>query len=236
MTIRTPWPHGTFMARLNVATAHRLVGAAPARRVDAGTVLVRQGDRSGEVFLLEPCAADSPVFAMIGAVLRNGTEAMLGVRVHGDVVGEMRLFREDGEATATVTATTAMAVRAFPGEAFREFLKEHPDAWSALTAVMGDRLADSDRRRAEFVGYEVPARLARLLTDFAARHGFPDQGGTDVGIRLSQEDLGKLIGAKPDAVNKALRELRGRGLVRSGYRKVVITDPAGLREIYEEHG
>lgn len=234
MTTQTPWPHGTFMARLSGTTARRLVEAAPARRVDPGTVLIRQGDRSGELFLLEPCTLDTPVFATITSVLRNGTEAMLGVRVHGDVVGEMRMFRDSGDATATVIAATSMSVRVFTAEGFRVFLDGHSDAWPALTGVIGDRLAASDQQRAEFAGYEVPARLARLLTDFAHRHGFPRKGGTDAGVPLTQEDLGKLIGAKTDTVNKALGELRDRGLVRSGYRSVIITDPDGLRKIYEE--
>jgi DNA-binding GntR family transcriptional regulator len=45
---------------------------------------------------------------------------------------------------------------------------------------------------------------------------------------LTQAELGGLVGAKEGTVQKALRELAARGLVRPGHRSVTIVDVAGL--------
>ncbi|MFC9087622.1 Crp/Fnr family transcriptional regulator [Nocardiopsis dassonvillei] len=226
------WPARTFMDRVEPDTAARLLASAPARRVSEGEVLIGQGQDREQVLLLCPAGDGEAACAKVTSVLRNGTEVMLGIRVHGDVVGEMGMFRSSG-ASATVTACTPMSVRVYTHAAFREFLTRHPDAWEAVGAVMGDRLASSDLHRAEFVGYEVDARLARVLVELATRHGAAVPEGVELGVRLSQTDLGKLIGARTDAVGNAVRRFRQEGLLLSRYRRVVVVDMDTLRAVYE---
>ncbi len=232
MTTPNHWPTGTFMARIAADTAASLLELAPPRHQPANHALIHQGEQRGLVLLL--CAPGTEDFACakVTSVLRNGTEAMLGLRVHGDLVGEMGMFRDQG-ASATVTTCTPVAVRAYTHELFRDFLEHHPDASRAVAAMMGDRLESSDRQRAEFVGYEVEARLARVLVDLAARHGSVTSDGVDLGVRLSQTDLGKLIGARTDAVGNAMRRFRAEGLLLSRYRRVVIVDMDKLNGVYE---
>lgn len=226
------WPAGTFMERIGADAAARLLDLARPRTLPVNHVLIGQGEQRGMVALL--CAAEPGVTAAakVTSVLRNGTEVMLGIRVHGDIVGEMSMVRGT-PASATVTACTPTAVRSYSHALFREFLDEHPEAWRAVGAVMGDRLESADRQRAEFVGYEVGPRLARILLDLAGRHGRPVPEGVDVGVRLSHTDLGKLIGARTDAVGNAMRGFRSQGLVQSRYRRVVIVDTDRLRGVYE---
>ena len=170
--------------------------------------------------------------AKVTSVLRNGTEAMFGIRLRGDLVGELSMFRETPP-VATVTSCSPLSVRVFSHAVFESFLTEHPVAWRALLAMMAERLEWSDRHRAEFVGYEVEARLARVLVDLAERHGVPAPEGTTLGVRLSHTDLGKLIGARTDAVGNAIRRFRSEGLLVSSYRNVVIVDMERLNGVYE---
>lgn len=226
------WPARTFLDRVEPDTAARLLGLVPPRRVSMGDVLIGQGQNSGQVLLLCPVEAGESACVKVTSVLRNGTEVMLGIRVHGDIVGEMGMFRGSG-ASATVIACMPMAVRAYTHTTFRDFLARHRDAWEAVGAVMGDRLASSDRYRAEFVGYEVEARLARVLVELAGRHGRNIPEGMELGVRLSQTDLGKLIGARTDAVGNALRQFRREGILLPGYRRVIIVEMDKLRAVYE---
>ncbi|WAE73319.1 Crp/Fnr family transcriptional regulator [Streptomonospora nanhaiensis] len=227
------WPAGTFMARVGADTATRLLALAPPRRLSADDVLIGQGENREMILLLSPPEAGEPAFAKVTSVLRNGTEVMLGIRVHGDVVGEMGMFRASG-ASATVMACTPMTVRSYTYKVFRDFLDGHRDAWEAVGAVMGDRLESADRHRAEFVGYEVDARLARVLVDLGGRHGIRSPEGVELGVRLSQTDLGKLIGARTDAVGNAMRRFRDEGLLLTRYRHVVIIDMDRLHAVYEK--
>ncbi|GAB3704558.1 Crp/Fnr family transcriptional regulator [Nocardiopsis oceani] len=231
----TDWQPGSFVSRLESATANRLLLLSPPRHLPANRVLISQGDESEQAMLLGPPGrgkSADPACVKITSVLRNGTETMFGIRRWGDLVGELSMFRGT-RPSATVTSCAPLTVRVYPHHVFECFLEEHPDAWRAMVAVMGERQEHADRQRAELAGYEVEARVARTLVDMAKRHGVPTEKGIDLGIRLSHTDLGKLIGARTDAVGNAIRRFRSDGILLSSYRSVVIVDMESLNRVYE---
>ena len=95
--------------------------------------------------------------------------------------------------------------------------------------MIADRLDWANRRRLDFASYDVPVRLARVMVELVDRHGYRSPDGYELGVWISQAELGKLISAKEDAVRKAMRRLKDEELVVARYRRVVITDLAGIR-------
>jgi CRP-like cAMP-binding protein len=71
----------------------------------------------------------------------------------------------------------------------------------------------------------LPQRLARRLLGQALAAG----QGRDVELRLSQADLASMLGASRSRVNGELRRLQADGVVRLGYRRIVVRDLALLR-------
>ncbi|GAA4208292.1 Crp/Fnr family transcriptional regulator [Streptosporangium oxazolinicum] len=225
---RSPWPAGTLISALDDRGRNELFGLGESQRHEPGAILIRQGDlRCDHVLLLRSVRPSSPACAKITATLDNGAEALLGIRLSGDLVGEMAALRET-ERSATVTACTPLVAFRIPTTTFFAHLDERPRLWSALASMIAERLEWANQRRLEFTAFEVPVRLARVLGELAARHGFAVAGGTDLGIRLSQPELGRLIGAKEAAVNNAVRLLKRNGLLLTDYRQVVITDLEAL--------
>ncbi|WP_433369411.1 Crp/Fnr family transcriptional regulator [Streptosporangium sp. CA-115845] len=223
------WPAGTLMSAVDGLERNELFNLGEPQRHEAGAILIRQGDpRRDHVLLLRSIRSTSPACAKITAILDNGAEALLGIRLSGDLVGEMATLR-GMDRSATVMACTPLVAFRIPTATFFAYLNERPHLWHALASMIAERLEWANQRRLEFGAFEVPVRLARVLGDLAARHGFAVDGGTDLGIRLSQPELGRLIGAKEAAVNNAVRLLKQNGLLLTDYRKIVITDLAALR-------
>jgi CRP-like cAMP-binding protein len=52
--------------------------------------------------------------------------------------------------------------------------------------------------------------------------------GRDLGAPLSREEIASLAGVKLATVEKALREFAKAGMVRLGYRSIVVIDADGL--------
>jgi CRP/FNR family transcriptional regulator, cyclic AMP receptor protein len=79
----------------------------------------------------------------------------------------------------------------------------------------------------------LPKRIRlSLLSDHAqARHGSRVGGAIEVALPLSQEELASLAGTSRATVTRALSNWRKRGFIRTGQRRVMITDPRGLRHI-----
>ncbi|GAA0917543.1 hypothetical protein GCM10009560_13640 [Nonomuraea longicatena] len=164
----------------------------------------------------------------VTAYLETGAVAMLGIRVSGDVVGELATIRREPR-SAMVTTCSQMWVHAIPAQVFKDFLDRHPAAWDALTRMIADRLGWANRRRTDFAQFPVPVRVANVLVEISSRHGLDRADGMrDLGVELTYEEIANLIGAKRDAVFKAFRCLKERRLVDTGHRRKIIIDLVGL--------
>ena len=73
---------------------------------------------------------------------------------------------------------------------------------------------------------DVPTRLAKQLIQLADDDGEPVHGGVRLRTELSQRELGAMIGATRESVNKNLAALARRGAVRSDGRQLVVDVPA----------
>lgn len=198
-----------------------LLAAGAGRSCEPGTVLMRQGDV--EDFVVAITAG----WAVVRSDAANGRSLILGLRGPGDLVGELAVF--DGQPrSATVRALTRMEARALSGTEFRTFLRDHPQASVAVLRGMALRMRQTDEHSQDLATLPVLQRLARLLIDIdsAGPGGAPD-------LRLTQHDLATAIGATRESVAKALGDLRSRGVLNAGERRIRIADHAALAAIAE---
>jgi CRP/FNR family transcriptional regulator, cyclic AMP receptor protein len=226
------WPVGTLLARLGGDARRDLLAIAPPKRHPPDTVLLHQGENTSHVYVLRSPRRQASACVKVIARLANGTEGLLGIRVSGDVVGELAVIRHSAR-TATVVTCTPVITHAITHRDFLDFLRRHDEAWPALAGMIAERLEWANQRRLDFVGFPVPVRLARTLAELTDQHGYAVPGGIKLGVALSQEEFGKLIGARKDAVGKAVAQLKEAGLIVNQYRGIVVTDPDGLREYGE---
>jgi CRP-like cAMP-binding protein len=164
----------------------------------------------------------------ITASTSNGREALLGLRGGGEIVGELGAIYGSPR-SATVRALDVVTARLVAASVFRQCLRDHPDALFAVLEAVIVRLRESDRRRLEFTGFDVLERVSVLLAELARTHGArTDDGAVTIGLRLSQEEIAGATASSRDAVAKALRHLRERGLVTTARQKIVVLNPAVL--------
>ncbi|TML21495.1 MAG: Crp/Fnr family transcriptional regulator [Actinobacteria bacterium] len=130
---------------------------------------------------------------------------------------------------ATATACGRVVSRVLTGAEFHRFMRRYPDAALNMAAAMGDRLQWSNERRTDFAAYPAEVRLARLLVEIARKCGRRTEEGISIGIALSQPELATMVGVSEATVQKAFKELRGNGVLRTGYRRISVLDLPALR-------
>ena len=190
----------------------RITDAAPIVRVPAGRVIFREGEAAAGCYLL--------VSGAVKVTLASGNEreTLLAILGAGDVVGEMALL-EGQPRSATVTALQACELRYVSAAAFDRLAYEDADLSRQLLRAMAGRLR---QRNEAYVVQQMPVRtrLARALLHLAQRFGeaLPD-GRILIRQKVSQTELGQMIGAARENVNRQLTEwCRDRRLDRiSGY-------------------
>jgi CRP/FNR family cyclic AMP-dependent transcriptional regulator len=73
---------------------------------------------------------------------------------------------------------------------------------------------------------EPEARVAHTIADMLHPQLYPNRKGR---IEISNEELGHLVGASRQSVNRALRALEKSGLIKIAYRVITVLDIEGLR-------
>lgn len=187
---------------------------------------------AGHPFFLEGEQGDFALLIRKGHVkaMRGRPPRIIDVRGPGEIVGEMAVIRRKPR-MASIIAFDDVEALYLPGARWLRFLYDHPRAMHALLA-MTDDMADRATRKNVDSELAIEQQLAKRvieLTDFGL--GEPAGDGTVV-LRLSQQDLAALIGAKKlDSVKKVIGRLKASGIVGTGRQVITILDLAALREI-----
>jgi CRP/FNR family cyclic AMP-dependent transcriptional regulator len=218
----TVWAPGTFLGSLKPAVASELLGMGVRRQIAPSRMIMREGARDTHVVLLL-----SGFVKVTTAV--EGFETLLGIRLPGEVIGEIGALTGDPR-SATVTACGQVIAGLIARPDFEAFLRRRPDAATLVTAMVARQLRWANRRRTDFAAFPAHIRLARLLVDMADVCGQPrPDGGVEIALPLSQPELAAMIAIAQATVQKAIHELRERKLIGTGYRRIVLTDPGALR-------
>ncbi|MFI7439485.1 Crp/Fnr family transcriptional regulator [Nonomuraea indica] len=212
---------GEFLSMLTPDEVEALHAAGRPRRWERGASLMSEGDTSDWVLVLTEGRVK------VSSHTSSGTEVVLAVRGPGGLIGEMSCI-DGSPRSATVTALEPVAGVVISD--FAAFLQAHGRVAVLLLRMVTERLRDSDRKRIEYGAYDTTGRVATRLLELADRYGEETGGGVRVALPLSQDELAGWTGASREAVSKALRSLRDRGLIETGRRRVVIHDVEGLRK------
>ncbi|MEU4553815.1 Crp/Fnr family transcriptional regulator [Micromonospora violae] len=218
------WPPGTLLGCLNPKTRASLLALGTTVSVKAGDHILREGTTGSHLVLLREAVTKVTVS------MADGRQTLLAIRVSGDLVGEISALN-DTPRTATVTACGAGLVTVIYKREWHPFLHDQPEAALALARTTAARFRWANRRRVDFTAYSAKIRLARVLAELSTAHGEATSDGRTVGVTLTQPELASLCGAAEPTVEKALRELRQAGVIRTGYRQIVVHDLAQLQRV-----
>jgi CRP-like cAMP-binding protein len=223
--VRNPgWAPGTFLGSLSPAVATELVRLGVRRVFPSGRVILREGGRDAHVALL------LSGFAKASTAV-DGVETLLGIRPPGELVGEIAGLTGEPR-NATVSACGRVTAGLVGRADFEAFLRRRPDAAALVSAAVARKLRWANRRRSDFAAFPAHIRLARLLAEIAEVCGRRrPEGGVEIAVPLTQPELAAMIAIGQATVQKALADLRERGLIGTGYRRITLLDPDRLRRL-----
>jgi CRP/FNR family cyclic AMP-dependent transcriptional regulator len=96
-------------------------------------------------------------------------------------------------------------------------------------SLLSERLAMCEVRLSDQVRKEVQARLASLVLGLSEPKGdFARDGSRKIPVRYTHEQLASMVGAKREAVTRALGRLRREGSVEIRDRHIHVVDVDAL--------
>jgi CRP/FNR family cyclic AMP-dependent transcriptional regulator len=185
----------------------------------------RQGDEGDCVFIIQSG------YLKVAVSGPNGSLSTLAVMGVGEIFGELSLL-DGGPRSATVTAMTRSDLLAIDREPFLRLVEAQPRMGVAIMGVLARRLRRVSERSDDLTGMRVANRLAKQLLSLAESHGLRlGPSRLRLGVKMSQRELGELVGATRESVNKHLRAWQEESILEEESGYLAITNLELLRSI-----
>jgi len=212
---------------LDPAHRHALVARAKIQRFNSGQTIFLMGS-----------PGDSMMAVLSGKVRismssAQGKEIVLAILQEEEVFGEIAML--DGkERTADAKTVTDCVLAVLERRDVLTFLEKNPGACLRLIEVFCQRMRLTDELVAEVAMLQLPARLAKAFLRIMESKLEPRSRERVSTIQVSQRELGNLIGAARENVNKCLREWQRSGIVQVKDAGITVLNRAALKKVADE--
>lgn len=197
------------------------------RTVTPKTVIVSQGSHGRDMYIVESGSLKVSVLS------DEGKEISFVVLREGDYFGELSMI--DGRRrSATVTAIGETKLLVLGHTGYQQLLERHPHTathfLTRLLLTLANRLRATDELYQDSVFLDVSARLAKFLLNVSKAGRDTESGQRSLDVQLSQYELGTLVNASRESVNKQLRDWEAKRVVDVDKGKITLLDVEYLRQ------
>jgi CRP/FNR family cyclic AMP-dependent transcriptional regulator len=154
-------------------------------------------------------------------------EVTLSVVEGGSIFGEMA-FAGDEVGEVRARALVPSLVCTLKTDVVEGLIERNPEVGLAMVRMLSKRLREAEVRLAELAHKQVSARLASLILRLSASEGIVSRDGIRIDTRYTHRLLGTMIGARREAVTRALNELQDKGAIELVSRRIHLRDREAL--------
>ncbi len=193
-----------------------------------GEILFRQGDEGAAMYII----LQGRIKISVSRRMDKVTLAILGP---GEFLGEMALL--DGlPRSADSVALEDCQLYVLNRRDFLSFLRHNENAVRAILSSLSMRLRKTDDQLAEMCFLNLSTRLAQKLVqmteleDSRDPRSLEDLNPEGYSLKISQRELGDILGVSRESVNKELKYLRDHGIVSTSRNFIHVHDLAALKK------
>jgi len=217
----------TLLSGLSEPDQKIILDKCKRRTVRPRTVIVGQGSSGRDMFIV---ASGSLKVSVLSG---EGKEVSFVVLRAGDYFGELSMI--DGRRrSATVTAIESSELLVLGYSEYQQLLRESPhtatEFLTRLLLTLANRMRATDELYQDLIFLDVSSRLAKFLLSASVEDDDAGHGQRMLDVRLSQYELGTMVNASRESVNKHLRNWEEQGIVDVDRGKITLLNLALLQQ------
>ncbi len=222
--VRTALARSIHFRDLSPEDLDRLAELGRIRRLRDGESAASAGSRQQEIWIvLSGCLRMS-------SVTPTGREFVYAMLGPGGFYGIGSVL-SNVETTVDSRAAGATSLIVMDGPQFIALLDERRWLWRHVAKLLHRRLTLAMTVVRDISIAPLSQRIARRLLGQAMSGGSDVSGDRQIDLRITQSDLGRMLGAGRSKVNAELKRLERDGLLKIGYRAITLSDCMRLREL-----
>lgn len=205
---------------VDTATIDRFLAYSHRRRYPTRTDVFRPGDPAGTLYYVISGSVS------IIAEEDDDRELVLGYFGPGEFVGEMGLFIESDTREVILRTRTQCELAEVSYERLHQLLQsslsvDAPKILYAIGVQLSKRLLDTTRKASRLAFLDVTDRIVRTLHDLAREpEAMTHPQGTQ--LRVSRQELARLVGCSREMAGRVLKKLQVDGLLHARGKTVVL--------------
>lgn len=150
----------------------------------------------------------------------------------GELFGIAQAIGRDTYPANAIAAVDCVTL-SWPGSLWREIVTKYPTFATNTSSVIGGRLQDAQDRLVELATERVEQRVANAILKLANQAGKRTADGILIDFPISRQDISEMTGTTLHTVSRLLSSWEQDGLVKSGRKKITITEGHRLLLIAE---
>jgi CRP-like cAMP-binding protein len=183
----------------------------------------------GEIFLLEGEADEVLYFVGSGAVKifktsAEGKEQILGIVRPGDSFNDVAVF-DGGPNLSAAQAMGPVVIYGIRKANLEAIIRDYPQVATNVTRVLATRVRYLVSLVEDLSFKHVIGRIAKVLLQYAS--------GTEMGQRLTQQEMAAMTGTVREVVGRSLKVLEQEGAIKLDHHRIIIADREALMKMAE---
>ncbi len=208
--------HIDLLQELSPDDLQTIDALVPVLSYSAGTTLYEPGSRLNRLYFLKRGRV------RLYQLSPDGKQLTLALLKDGNIFGETDTFAT-GAGTCWAETLTDTLVCTMTTADLTQFMIERPQVALRMIEILSRELTKAQELAATLVLRDVRTRVLYLLIRLASEYGNGKAGEyTDLGFRLTHQDLANMIGATRESVSMALADLARQHVVRTSRGRIAI--------------
>ena len=213
-----------FQGTLSESDVDRLLAYARVVRYASGDEIFAKGSIGSSLMAVLSGSV------RIVSVSEEGRRIVFNLIHPGEIFGEIALL--DGrERTADAVAMTDCELLVLNRRDFMPFLERRPDVCIKLIELLCQRMRQTSEQVEELSFMHLEGRLAKALLRLTEDHSGATSPGQSINLRITQRELGNMVGGSREHINRQLQAWQKAGLIELGKGTIAIRDHSALARI-----
>jgi len=218
------WEKVNLFAGAAVQARHDFFSRSECLEFKRGRHMFHARDRAAKVFFLQSG------LVKVYHLSPGGLVTIFWFCSAGDLLGAGAVAGTPQQAVNAQVMENAMAF-AISRTAFEDVLRAHPQLAINLVRMVAGRLRLVSEMLTDGVGLRADERLARLLLRLAQNWGTPSPEGIRLKLPISHQEIGNMVGACRQTVNRIFGNFQRKGLINVSGRVITLAKSEKLMRL-----
>lgn len=192
------------------------------KKVKAGNTLFMEGEEAGQLYYIHSGRIK------LRKSTEDGKELILTIQRKGDVIGDFGGFGSE-DYNSTAETADACEVGVIQVKELEGLIAKHGDLGLQFVKWYNLKQRIMESRFRDLLLYGKAGALASTLIRACNTCGTQDEDGITLSMKLNHTELGEMIGATRESVNRMLNSFKEQGILDTKEGKIVVRNLEDLR-------